>query len=62
MKMKKAALNAKGTREAAAVVVYATKKLQIRLSILEFCRENQLRQRTFNQKYLVYHKMFPTYK
>lgn len=62
IRIKKTALNSKGTREAAAAVVYATKKEQLKLSILDFCKENQLKQRTFNQKYLVYHKLFPTAK
>lgn len=48
----------KGTREAAAVVVFCALNSEIKLSITEFCKCNNLKQRSFNRKYKIYNKLY----
>lgn len=48
----------KGCREAAAVVVYFGMLEEIKLTTKEFCRNNNLSIKIFNQKYKIYHQLF----
>lgn len=48
----------KGSREAGAVVVFVGLSEEIKLTIREFCQQNNLSVRLFNQKYKVYQKLF----
>ncbi len=60
IKMKDTFPHAKGTREAAAVVVYFSLKEEIKQSIYEFCKGNNIKHKKFNQKYILYSKLFLT--
>jgi len=58
IKIKKAEPYAKGGRECAAIVVYYAFQDQIRMSLREFCKQNNLNVKLFNKKYIAYNKLF----
>lgn len=53
----KKGMTTKNYRENSAVIVYVHFKDIHRLSIKEFCKKNQIEQKSFNKSYLVYQKL-----
>ena len=58
MKIKKAGPYAKGSRECAAIVVYFAFQDQIRMTLREYCKQNNLNVKLFNKKLIAYNKLF----
>jgi hypothetical protein len=50
-RIKALSVGKKGSREAAAAVVYSYMRDQIKLSIKEYCKKNNLSVKLFHQKY-----------
>lgn len=48
----------KGIREIAGVVSYFHLMEDIKMNTKEYCRNNNLNLKIFNQKYKIYHKVF----
>ncbi len=55
--IKKLTPKKKGSRESAAVVVYCGMMEEIKMNIKDYCKNNNLNVKIFNQKYKIYQQL-----